>query len=60
MLGKQSIQFERKPYIISSASIVGSKEAEGPMGSFLTRSVMMTALVRKTGRRRRAVCRKRH
>lgn len=32
MLGKQSIQFERKPYIISSASIVGSKEAEGPMG----------------------------
>ncbi|MCX4338638.1 MAG: stage V sporulation protein AD [Lachnospiraceae bacterium] len=32
MLGKQSIQFEKKPYIISSASIVGSKEAEGPMG----------------------------
>ena len=31
MLGKQSIQFERKPYIISSASIVGSKEA-GPHG----------------------------
>ncbi len=32
MLGKQSIQFEKKPYMISSASIVGSKEAEGPMG----------------------------
>lgn len=32
MLGKQSIQFEKKPYLLSSASIVGSKEAEGPMG----------------------------
>ncbi len=32
MLGKQSIQFEKKPYLINSASIVGSKEAEGPMG----------------------------
>ena len=32
MLGKQSIQFQKKPYIISSASIVGSKEAQGPMG----------------------------
>lgn len=32
MLGKQSIHFEKKPYIIASASIVGSKEAEGPMG----------------------------
>lgn len=32
MLGKQSIHFEKKPYITASASIVGSKEAEGPMG----------------------------
>lgn len=32
MLGKQSIQFEKKPYLLNSASIVGSKEAEGPMG----------------------------
>ena len=32
MLGKQSIQFEKKPYIIGSASVVGSKEAQGPMG----------------------------
>ncbi len=32
MLGKQSIRFEKKPYIVSSASIVGSKEAQGPMG----------------------------
>lgn len=32
MLGKQSLQYVNKPYLISSASIVGSKEAEGPMG----------------------------
>lgn len=32
MLGKQSLQFTKKPYLINSGSIVGSKEAEGPMG----------------------------
>ena len=32
MLGKQSIQFKNTPYIINSASIVGSKEGQGPMG----------------------------
>lgn len=32
MLGKQSMQFENPPYIINSASIVGEKEGQGPMG----------------------------
>ncbi len=32
MLGKQSLQLINKPYLVSSGSIVGSKEAEGPMG----------------------------
>lgn len=32
MLGKQSVRFENPPYIINSASIVGSKEGQGPMG----------------------------
>lgn len=32
MLGKQSLQFVNKPYLISSGAIVGSKEAQGPMG----------------------------
>ena len=32
MLGKQSIQFENPPYVLNSASIVGKKEGEGPMG----------------------------
>lgn len=31
-LGTQSIQFEKAPYMISSASIVGTKEGEGPLG----------------------------
>jgi len=30
--GKQSIVFEKTPYIISSASIAGKKESEGPLG----------------------------
>lgn len=30
--GKQSLIFENKPYIVSAASVVGSKEAEGPLG----------------------------
>lgn len=30
--GSQSIQFEAAPYIISSGSIVGKKEGEGPLG----------------------------
>lgn len=32
-IGKQSLQFERAPYILSSASIVGKKEGEGPLGN---------------------------
>lgn len=30
--GKQSIAFEHPPYILSSASIVGKKEGDGPLG----------------------------
>lgn len=32
MMGKQSIQFERAPHIVGSASVVGKKEGEGPLG----------------------------
>ena len=31
-MGSQSIQFEQAPYIQSGASIVGTKEGEGPLG----------------------------
>lgn len=30
--GKQSVSFDVSPYIVSSGSVVGSKEAEGPLG----------------------------
>jgi len=30
--GKQSIQFERPPHILSGASVAGKKEGEGPLG----------------------------
>lgn len=30
--GKQSILFDRPPYIVSNGSIVGNKESEGPLG----------------------------
>lgn len=30
--GAQSIEFEASPYLISSASVVGKKEGEGPLG----------------------------
>ncbi len=33
-IGRQSIRFEHPSYIISTASIVGSKEGEGPLGKY--------------------------
>lgn len=33
MVGKQSIEFEKAPYIIEGASIVGQKEGDGPLGN---------------------------
>ena len=34
MTGKQSIEFQNAPHIISSASVVGPKEGEGPLGEW--------------------------
>lgn len=31
-IGSQSLLFEKAPYIVSSASVVGKKEGEGPLG----------------------------
>ncbi len=33
-VGKQSLEFETAPYIISSANIVGTKEGEGPLKEY--------------------------
>ena len=35
--GSQSIQFENAPYIVSSGTIVGKKEADGPLGQLFDR-----------------------
>ena len=35
--GSQSIEFENSPYLISSGSIVGKKESEGPLGDLFDR-----------------------
>ena len=35
--GSQSIQFENTPYIVSSGSVVGKKEADGPFGQLFDR-----------------------
>ena len=36
--GTQSVVFSDVPYVMSSASVVGKKESEGPLGSFFDRS----------------------
>lgn len=36
--GRQSISFDYAPYIISSASVVGKKESEGPLGQCFDRT----------------------
>lgn len=35
MTGKQSIAFEKPPYVIAAASVAGKKEGEGPLGKYL-------------------------
>ncbi len=35
--GSQSIQFDHAPYVVSSGSIVGKKEADGPLGKMFDR-----------------------
>ena len=39
IIGKQSIQFDRAPHIISGASIVGKKEGDGPLGRYFDKIV---------------------
>ena len=33
--GKQSLRFAKTPFILNSASVVGKKEGEGPLGEYL-------------------------
>ena len=43
--GSQSIAFQEAPYIISSGSVVGKKEGEGPLGKLFDMVVRMPDIV---------------
>ena len=51
--GRASILFEHPPVIRSIASVAGTKEGKGPLGS------LFDAVERKTGKKRKVPCRKR-
>lgn len=57
--GKQSICFETPPYIVSSASIVGKKEGEGPLGACFDLIGEDDKFGQDTWKRQRVPCRKR-
>ena len=46
--GKQSILFDDAPYIISSGSIVGKKEGEGPLGNLFDQYDITDKFTQKT------------
>ena len=54
--GRQSIRLPVPVYIRSSASVVGSREKQGPLGSCLTLQEKTTCLAAIPGRMRKAVC----
>ena len=57
--GKTEYLFETPPYIVSSASIVGKKEGEGPLGACFDLIGEDDKLGRTPGKRQRVPCRKR-
>lgn len=56
--GKQSIAFKASPYIEESASVVGKKEGEGPLGSRFDMVGLDDMFGEDTWKKRKAVCRK--
>ncbi len=57
-VGEQSLRFPREVYITASASVVGKKEGEGPLGKCFDMYVGMINSGRITGSRRRAPCKR--
>ena len=56
-VGSGSLCFAKAPFIIGTASVVGTKEGEGPLADAFD---CMINLVSRHGRPQRAVCRKKH
>ena len=56
-IGKGSLCFSEAPFIIGTASVVGTKEGEGPLAEEFD---CIGSDDRIPGRRQRAVCSRRH
>lgn len=56
--GKQSLRFAKTPFILNSASVVGKKEGEGPLGEYFDVIGMMTNLDVSHGRKQKVPCRR--
>ena len=59
MIGSSSISFDKPPFIIEGASIVGRKEGDGPLGKLLMLWNRILCLDRKRGKRQKVCCKKR-
>lgn len=55
-LGKQTVNFERQPFILSSAAVGGKKEGEGPLKSWFDIILDDDMYGEKTWERRRVRC----
>ena len=59
-VGSGSLCFAKAPFIIGTASVVGTKEGEGPLADAFDCIGPDDNLVSRHGRPQRAVCRKKH
>ena len=50
-IGLQTIKFDSAPYILETSSIVGPKEAEGPLAKYLTNAWKMSSGEKRLGKK---------
>jgi len=55
-IGRQTLQFTEEITIRSFATVVGRKEAEGPLGPFMTMSFLTIFLAKNRGRKPSKSC----
>lgn len=58
MTGKQSLLFDKDVYVRCAATVVGKKEADGPLGEMFDIAVEDDMFGKKAGRRLRATFRR--
>ena len=59
MIGSSSISFDKPPFIIEGASIVGQKEGDGPLGKLFDVVEQDPMLGQETWKRQKVCCKKR-